>query len=64
MLMDTFEHHFKKKLKKAKNINLMAKHLNEEREGLYRLKVEKPKVEYKRKKLNIRNLDEYTEETE
>ena len=62
--MDTFDHPLKEKNrhKRHRDKNLVAKHLNEERDGLYKLKVIKPKIDYKRKKLNVRNLDDYIDQ--
>lgn len=50
----------KEKHKKHRERNLIAKHLKES--GLYKLKVIKPKTDYKRKKIQVKDIEKILDE--
>jgi hypothetical protein len=49
--------HSKTKHESHRRKNLIAKHLQEERNGLYKLRVIPPKEKYTRKKLKPKDID-------
>ncbi len=55
---------FKERHRRHRERNLIAKHLREQRDGIYRLRVVKPKTDYVRQKISVKdiNINEYDSE--